>query len=317
MKNSEIYDKKSVKWDNFAGVRSDSETYDLNLSKYQKNSALSWHLKTYSGILTHPELKNVSDEHVEYIKGIQLLEFVLKQTVFEVDCVNYVASKLAHNKYSFNLNQKLKLDALKIYTDEGYHAYYTQKVAQQIANYYVVNMDDLQKYISNYYIKIEQLVGKFGSEYKDLCMLAFVISGENQIVSDISEQMRGVVYEPIRNMFRNHMKDEVFHAHFFTQIFEEVWPQLNTMQKECMGLTFLDSMQILGVPRTDIYFYSLSKIGYSVEQITKYIDDIYNNEEWTEVRVKDRMLPTLELLKNNNVFEVEVLKRKFEEKKYI
>ena len=145
MNNEVTYDKKSTKWNEFSGVRSDSETYDLNISKYQKEPALSWHLKTYSGVLTHSDLKNLSDEQIEYVKGIQLLEFVLKQTVFEVDCVNYVASKIAHDKYKFNLNQKLKLDALKIYTDEGYHAYYTQKVAQQIANYYDVNTDDLKK----------------------------------------------------------------------------------------------------------------------------------------------------------------------------
>jgi hypothetical protein len=317
MNNLDTYDKKSTKWNEFSGVRSDSETYDLNISKNQKNPKLSWHLKTYSGILTHSDLINLSDEKVEYVKGIQLLEFVLKQTVFEVDCVNYVASKIAHDKYKFKLTQKLKLDALKIYTDEGYHAYYTQKVAQQIANYYDVNTDDLQKYISDYYLKIDELVGRYGPEYKDLCMLAFVISGENQIVSDISEQMRGVVYEPIRNMFRNHMKDEVFHAHFFTQIFKEAWPQLNDIEKEYMGLTFLESMKILGLPRTDIYYYSLSKIGYSNEQISKYINDIYNTLEWKEVRIRDRMLPTIELLKNSNVFEIKSLKEKFVEKKYI
>lgn len=319
MKTELDYKQRSKKWDQLAGVRTHLETYELSLNsiKHEDKSALSWHLPTYSGILEHNELRNLSKEKIEYIKGIQLLEFVLKQTIFEIECVNKVASKLAHNKYQFSLRSELKLDALKIYTDEGYHAYYTLKVAQQIASHYGLHENELKSYIDNYYQKIDKTINEYGSEYTDLCLLAFVIAGESQIVSDISEQMRGVVYEPIREMFRNHMKDEVFHAKFFTQVFNEIWPQLTDNQKECMGFAFCNSLSLLSLPRTDVYYYSLSKFGYSQQEITNFIDEIYNTEEWKSIRVRDRMLPVIELLRLNQVFDIEEVKKSFENKKYI
>ena len=319
MEKNTDYKQRSAKWDKVAGVRCDPETYDLELNDgvNSDSTKLSWHLPTYSGILEHAKLRNLSGEDIEYIKGIQLLEFVLKQTIFEIECVNKVASKLAHDGYKFKLSKQLSLDALKIYTDEGYHAYYTEKVAQQISNHYNIDESELKLKIKDYYKKIDNVVEKFGSEQSDLCMLAFVIAGENQIVSDISDQMRGVVHEPIRQMFRNHMKDEVFHAHFFREVFKVVWPQLPELDKECMGLTFCSSMEILGLPRTDIYFYSLLKFGYSQEEIASFIDDIYNTNEWKIVRVRDRMTPTIELLRQNNVFNIQSVRQSFEAKQYI
>jgi hypothetical protein len=318
MKEKTGYNQTSSEWDNRAGVRSNPETYDLHLvdDLVFDGAELSWHLPSYSGILAHEGLSNLSNKDKEYVKGTQLLEFVTKQTIFEIDCVNYVASRLAHGKYPFVLPESLKLDALKIYIDEGYHAYYTQKIANQIRSYYGINDEDITPFIGGYYSKIERKTSKYGDKNKDLCMLAFVIAGENQIVSDISEQMRKVVYEPIRAMFRDHMKDEVFHAKFFTEIFREVWPQLDNNQKEIMGLSFCDSMEILGLPRTDIYYFSLSNLGFNEDQIAGFIDDIYNTAEWRTTKIVDRMSPTLNLLFENDVFSIDTVKDAFVDKGY-
>ena len=319
MKENSDYSFRSSAWDDKAGVRSNPETYDLQLSDdyILDGTGLSWHLPSYSGILEHEDLSHLSGKEKEFVKGTQLLEFVTKQTIFEIDCVNYVTSRLAHNKYKFDLPEFLKLDALKIYTDEGYHAYYTQKMANQIRRYYRIGEDDISPFVESYYSKIESIITKFGEENKDLCMLAFVIVGENQIVSDISAEMRQIVFKPIWILFRDHMKDEVFHAKYFTMIFEDVWPQLSPDEKEIMGLCFCDSMEILGLPRTDIYHFSLAKLGIGKQQILKCINDIYNTIEWRTTRIADRMQPTINLLTSNDVFDIETVRKAFEGKKYI
>ncbi len=317
---SNNYKDRSAEWDIEAGVRSNPETYDLhflNNPSDLEEMGMSWHLASYSGILEHEKLRNLSDRDKEFVKGTQLLEFVTKQTIFEIECVNYVASRLAHGKYDFDLSESLKLDALKVYTDEGYHAYYTQKVANQIRNYYLIGEDDISLFVKDYYSKIESIISKFGESYKDLCMLAFVVAGENQIVSDISTEMRQIVYEPIRTMFRDHMKDEVFHAKFFSVVFENIWPQLSIKEQEIMGLCFCDSMEILGLPRTDIYYFSLAKLGFNERQILQYINDIYDTVEWRTTRVSERMTPTINLLRSNDVFSIAAVRGAFQEKNYI
>ena len=77
-----------------------------------------------------------------------------KTTKFEIDYVNNVASNLGLEKYPLKLSRSLQLDAINIYTDEGYHAYFSQKIANQIREYYEVK-DDLSKYVDVFFLKLE------------------------------------------------------------------------------------------------------------------------------------------------------------------
>lgn len=318
LKPDNRYSAFSRAWDVKAGVRNNPETYDLCLPASGAYDAemRSWHLPTYSGVLQHPKLCGLTPAQQEYVKGTQLLEFVTKQTRFEVECVNWVASRLAHGKYSFELTEQLKLDALKIYTDEAYHAYYTQKIADQIRTFYGVDEEDMADCVEDFFEKIEAVFASFPPKHRSLSMLAFVIAGESQIVSDISEQMKGIVFEPIRAMFRDHMRDEVFHAHFFAKVFKLCWPQLSHEEKEIMGLSFCAAMELLGAPRTAIYYLSLAKLGYSSHDISGFIKDVYDNKEWLTTKVSARMQPTLDLLHQHGVFQISSVDNAFRNKGY-
>ena len=98
----------------------------------------------------------------------------------------------------------MKLDALKIYTDEGYHAYFSKKIADQIIEYYDIK-DDLSPYINSFFKKIDCELNTEGANNGNLAMLACVIVSESMIVNDIAGEMKDIVYEPIRKMFKNHM----------------------------------------------------------------------------------------------------------------
>ena len=314
----ERYSAYSRAWDVKAGVRQNRETYDLCLptSGAYDEKMRSWHLPTYSGILQHPELSELTPTQQEYVKGTQLLEFVTKQTRFEVECVNWVSSRLAHGKYPFELTEQLKLDALKIYTDEAYHAYYTQKIAHQIRAFYDIGEEEIADCVEDFYKKTEAVFASFSARHRPLSMLAFVIAGESQIVSDISETMKGIVFEPIRAMFRDHMRDEVFHAHFFARVFKHCWPQLSEEEREIMGLSFCAAMELLGAPRTAIYHFSLGKLGYSPHEISRFIEDVYDTKEWLTTKVSARMKPTLDLLHQQNVFQISLVHDAFKSKGY-
>ncbi len=317
--SNKMYYAKSVEWDSKAGVRSNPQDYNLNLSKEndKNGSAKSWHLDSYSAILSHDELSSLSEEDKEFVRGTQLLEFVTKQAVFEVDCVNFVANKLALGKYKYTLTENIRLDAFKVYTDEGYHAYYTQKIANQIRDHYGIGESDIDPYIKGYFEKIDKLVSQFGEQHTELCMLVLVIAAEAQIVSDISREMKQIVHEPIRVMFKDHMIDEAFHAQFFHLVFENVWPQLSAEEAEIMGKMFCDAMVILATPRVDIYYYSLAKLGIQKEVITRCISDTYHTQEWRTTRIKERMVPTVNLLRKNGVFENKKILNIFQDREFV
>lgn len=312
----ETYLKTKKNWDKRSSVRSSDETYDLKLNHIDSDNDTSLQFSTFCPILNHEKLKSLDNRQKKYVTGLQLLEFVIKTTKFEVDHVNRVANCLALGKYKFDIPKILKLDALKIYTDEGYHAYFSQKISDQIMDYLNVK-DDLMPYIMKFFDKVDNIKSKFDKKYDYLSDISSVIISESMICQDISEEMKGIVYEPVRIMFKEHIHDEYFHANFFGTIFKIIWPQLSNEEKEIMGQNLIDAMNVFAEPRTDIYFYSLSKIGFSNEDISKYIDDIYNNDEWKVEKAKKRMSHSLKLLDNCGVFKVQSIKNNFENRGFI
>ena len=248
--------------------------------------------------------------------GAQLLEFLIKTTRFEVDHVNKVANNLALEKYDFNIPKILKLDALKIYTDEGYHAYFSKKISDQIIDYFAIK-DDLTPYIISFFNKVDNIGSKYDKKFNYLANLSSVIVSESMICGDISEEMKGIVYEPIRIMFKEHIHDEYFHANYFGTLFKILWPQLTKEEKEIMGFNLCESMVVFAEPRVDIYFYSLSKLGFTKDFISKCIKDIYDTYDWKVNKAKKKMLHTLKLLDTCGVFKIPLVNKEFINKGFI
>ena len=123
--------------------------------------------------------------------------------------------------------------------------------------------------------------------------------------------MKKIVFEPIRVMFRDHALDEAMHAKYFALLFDIIWNQLDDYEKEIFGINCCDAMIILATPRVEIYHYSLGKLGYSRELISKCIKDIYHTEEWKTTKIRNRMTPTINLLKSSGIFKINKVKEKF------
>ena len=67
--------------------------------------------------------------------------------------------------------------------------------------------------------------------------------------------MKGIVYEPIRVMFKEHLHDEYFHSNFLAPYLKLYGLNYIDKEKEIMGQNLIDAMNVFAEPRTDIYFY--------------------------------------------------------------
>ena len=312
----ELYIKTKKDWDKRSSVRTSNETYDLNFNELDSSDKSNWHISTYAGILQHENLKSLNDDQKKFVLGTQLLEFVSKTTIMEVDYVNKVANNIALGKYNFDIPNLLKLDALKIYTDEGYHAHFSQKMYDQIKEYYNIE-DDLNIYTKDFFNKVDKIGSSHEKKYDHLSQLALVIVSELIIVQDMTDEMKGIVYEPIREMFKNHILDETYHANYFKTVFQIIWPQLSEKEKEIMGLNLLESIIILGEPRVSIYYYSLSRLGFTNDFISRCIKEIYETEEWKVNKIKKRMSQIFKLLDSCGVFKIPSVDKEFKNKGFI
>ena len=98
-----FYEKTKKDWNSKSVVRNSKETYDLNFSDFKTNKTQTFHIPSYCTILNHQYLKNLSEENRNFIMGTQLLEFVEKTAILEVEYVNKVANNLALGKYNFDI----------------------------------------------------------------------------------------------------------------------------------------------------------------------------------------------------------------------
>ena len=118
-------------------------------------------------------------------------------------------------------------------------------------------------------------------------------------------------------MFKDHMHDEYFHANYFGTLFKILWPQLSKEEKEIMGFILCESMVVFAEPRVGIYFYSLSKLGFTEDFISKCIKDIYDTYDWKVNKAKKRMLQTLKLLNTCGVFKIPLVNKEFANRGFI
>ena len=312
----DFYVKTKKDWDKHAAVRVSNKSYDLNIDDISSNEDLNWHLPSYSLILEHDDLKSLNDDQKRFVMGTQLLEFVEKTTIFEVEHVNNVANSLALGKYDFEIPNILKVDAFKIYTDEGFHALFSKKMSDDIKKYYKIE-DDITPYLKNFFSKLNNIGSKFGKKYSYLSNLSSTIVSESMIVQDISNEMRGIVHEPIIEMFKDHMIDEAYHANYFGTLLKVIWPQLSDKQKEIMSSNLCESILLMSKPRVDIYYYTLSKLGFAKKRISEIINDVYDNKETKKNTLKKKSSQVLKLLKNSGVFNFSFAKEKFKNSELI
>jgi hypothetical protein len=190
-------------------------------------------------------------------------------------------------------------------------------MADDIKEYYNIK-DDLSEFTKNFFSQIKNIGSKFDKKFNYLSELSATIVSESMIVQDMSNEMKGIVYEPIRAMFRDHIIDEGFHANYFATIFKILWPQFSNIEKEIMGLNLCESILILEKPRVDIHYYSLGKLGFDREYIKKCINETFgNNSNLKNKNVNKRMSQILILLEKCGVFKIPSIQKEFKAQKLV
>jgi hypothetical protein len=303
-------------WDTRASVRVSLETYDLGLEGGRFDKDPSWAHDSYSAILLHPMLTGITAEQKRFVTGTQLIDFLLKTTKFEVNYVNEAARNIALDGYPIRFPEPLRLEALQIYTDEGYHAYFSPKISEQILSYYLID-DDLSRFNHNFFTSLDFVGAQTPVNLSFLNLLGCVIVSEAIISKDISREMEGIVYEPVRLMLRNHMVDEAAHGRYFLKVLEFVWSELNDQERVTLGQIIHEAIGLFGKPRTEIYHYSLGRMGFSADEIDRMREEVYGTREWAVIKVRAKMSALLQTLNSLGAFDYPDTYHRFSASGYI
>lgn len=189
-------------------------------------------------------------------------------------------------EYPYHFTDEMKCDALKIYTDEGSHAYFSAKLEHEIRECYGLTLK-IDSFANEYFESLEDHLNGIPSCRKDLAILSVVIVAESAILSDLFSKMKRIVYEAIRQIIKLHLMDEAFHANYYMQILKHVWVQLQNKDKIVMRKLIKDAVRISCRPRTKVFEFSLTTLGFDTFTINEILSQTFD-ESYHRIRDKQR-----------------------------
>ena len=155
-----------------------------------------------------------------------LYQFLLSATHVETRIVNRAAELIVHSRAGLDLPVPVRLDAFRVYCDEGYHALYSLDLADQIAAVTGIAVPewDYGGLVDGLTAAARRLL----PEEPRLAQLLQVVVFETLITAVLNELPadRSVV-TTVRDVMRDHAKDEGRHHRFFAGFFHELWAQLS------------------------------------------------------------------------------------------
>lgn len=186
------------------------------------------HLVPY---LAHEALADLTTAQRRALTIRHLYQFLLSTTHLETRIVNTTAERIANGRAGLDLPNRMRLDAFKVYCDEGYHALYSLDLADQIAAATGVTIPPWD--YGGFVDKLEEVGRRLLPGEPALVPLLQTVVFETLITAVLNEIPNDpTVIGVVRELTRDHAMDEGHHHRFFAQFFHELWVGLDSRLRE-------------------------------------------------------------------------------------
>ncbi|GII88932.1 hypothetical protein Ssi03_69220 [Sphaerisporangium siamense] len=176
--------------------------------------------------LAHEALAGLPSRTRRELTIRHLYQFLLSTTHLETRIVNTTAELIANDRAGLRLPVRLRLDAFKVYCDEGYHALYSLDLADQIAAGTGVAIPPWD--YGGFVDRLERAGRSLLPDTPALVPLLQAVVFETLITAVLNEIPNDrTVVTVVRDLTRDHAKDEGRHHRFFAAFFAELWAGLD------------------------------------------------------------------------------------------
>lgn len=288
-------------WDNRSAVRSKKSSYQLPAPPEIQQQLISkdWFPPAFIHYFKHPAIQQASRAVQQRLAANHLVYFLNYTTLLEHKVVNRSVQTLIHDELPLHLPQAMKIAALQLYTDEGYHALFSFKLAEQVADYYrMAAWDSPPKRIR---LLLERLDASHDQGRPLLWFLIGFVS-ETIIAKELLSLSDQGLVSTVYQMFREHLEDEARHSRYFSEVFQYLWPRLAAGQQEDSARQLIEIIMIFSEVDEPWLEASLTSVGLSSTQARDIVNQLQQPEARAQ-RARSSATATLLAMKRAGFFE--------------
>lgn len=252
-------------------------------------------------VAQHPMVMDLGDDAVKQILVSRLYNYLDFTRVLEIGVVNPVVTTIALRQIEVELPDIMYHDAVKIITDEGYHAYQSDDLINQIKSSTEVSYNPPKTPLLLH--RLKELLKEADPEYHQLLQIFFVTISETLISSILSVVPKDKnVITTVRKVVGDHAADEGKHHAFFTDFLNYFWPRLSEKEQSVVGV-FLPRLVYAFLEPDYLSIKSwLTSLPFNEKQIDEIVNESYPQEKVIP-NIKQDSRPTLQLFKKCGMFE--------------
>ncbi|TDC27413.1 hypothetical protein E1265_01600 [Streptomyces sp. 8K308] len=250
--------------------------------------------------LDHPLLAGLDRQQRSALALRHLYQFLISTTHMETRVVNTAAERIANGRSGVELTPDDRLDAFKVYCDEGYHALYSLDLAHQIADTTGVPVPDWD--YGRFVDRLVATANRLLPGEPVLAGLLQVVVFETLITAVLNELPGDTtVITTVRDLMRDHARDEGRHHRFFSGYFHRLWHALDARHRalaaHALPALIHDCLAAdLGPARA-----SLALAGVDADVIAGVVDDHMATDR---ERIRSITRSTVRMCRSAGVFDV-------------
>ena len=180
--------------------------------------------------LSHPYVQGLPPARVRALAARHLYEYLTFTAQFETQVVNRATARIAAGEAGTNVPIGARVDALKIYTDEGWHALYSLDLVAQLAA--ATHITPLAYDFQPFLDRLDGVGADLLPGRTLLAQLLQVVVFETLVTSILSAVPADhSVLDVVRETVADHARDEGRHHAYFSAFFRELWAGLSTADR--------------------------------------------------------------------------------------
>ncbi|MGW2223931.1 diiron oxygenase [Streptomyces formicae] len=173
----------------------------------------------------HPLVRALPERRRQELLARHLYHYLNFTARFETRVVNRATERIADGRTGLDLPAQVRLDAYRIYCDEGYHALFSLDVVEQIAA--ATGIPPLPYAFDPFLRQLDGIGAELLAGEPVLAQLLQVVVFETLVTSVLDEVPKDRDVLPVvREIVRDHARDEGHHHVYFSRFFERLWHDL-------------------------------------------------------------------------------------------